>query len=314
MNREPSSRDLVAGIAWALVAGLCWGISFIAGLMLPDFSAIEISAGRYIAYGVFSAAALAVALKTGRAAGVREPALWSRALGLSLLGNVVYFVAVTAAVRYANAPMGSLIIGMLPVAMPLAANLTERTFPWSRLAIPAMLMLAGLSLVHVAESSPTDGVLGAGTNYWLGIALYLIALLAWTVYGIANARFLARRPDLDAGACASLLGVTLLPVAIPVLANAILSDPNVAARHWGAFLAVSVLLGVVASWTALVCWNRVTQLLPPSIAGQLLVFETIAGLGYAYAWKGALPPLMVLAGSAALIAGVTLGVRALARP
>ena len=105
----------------------------------------------------------------------------------------------------------------------------------------------------------------------------------------------------------------LLPVAIPVLAFAVATDPNVAARPWGAFIAVSILLGVVASWTALVCWNRVTQLLPPSIAGQLLVFETIAGLGYAYAWKGALPPLMVVAGSAALIAGVTLGVRAVSR-
>lgn len=313
MKRDPAPRDLAAGIAWALVAGLCWGISFIAGLMLPDFSAIEISAGRYIAYGVFSAAALFIAIKTGRGAGVREPPIWSRALGLSLLGNVVYFVAVTAAVRYANAPMGSLIIGMLPVAMPLAANLTERTFAWSRLAVPAVLMFAGLSLVHVAEKSPTDSVLGAGTNYWLGIALYLAALLAWTFYGIANARFLARRPDLDAGAWASLQGVTLLPIAIPVLAFAIATDPNAAVRAWGSFLAVSILLGVVASWTALVCWNRVTQLLPASIAGQLLVFETIAGLGYAYAWKGALPPLMVVAGSAALVAGVTLGVRAVSR-
>ncbi len=245
---------------------------------------------------------------------MREPALWSRALGLSLLGNVVYFVAVTAAVRYANAPMGSLIIGMLPVAMPLAANLVERTFCLEPARHPGRVDDAGLALVHIAEKSPTDGVLGAGTDYWFGIGLYLTALLAWTCYGIANARFpraphryRRRRLGEPAGR------YTAATDALPVLALAVATDPTAAARAWGSFIAVSILLGVVASWTALVCWNRVTQLLPASIAGQLLVFETIAGLAYAYAWKGAWPPLMVVAGSAALIAGVTLGVRAVSR-
>lgn len=305
-------ENLAVGIAWAVLAGLCWGISFIAGLMLPGFSAVEISAGRYLAYGMFSAIALLFAVRFGRGTGIGEPAVWVSALGFSLLGNVTYFVAITAAVRYANAPIGSLIIGMLPVAMPLAANLAERTFAWSRLAIPAALMMLGLALVHIAESSPNDGVLGTGTDYWFGIALYLTALLAWTLYGIANARFLARRSDIDGGTWASLQGVALLPLALPLLAISVATDAQLSGRAWGPFIAVSILLGVIASWTALVCWNRVTQLLPPSIAGQLLVFETISGLGYAYAWKGSWPPLMVVVGSVSLIAGVTLGVRKLA--
>lgn len=313
MSRQVPPRSLVAGIFWALGAGACWGLSFIAGLILPGFSSVEISAGRYFAYGLFSIAALFAAMKLGRDGGIREPALWLRALVMSLLGNVVYFVALTAAVRYANAPIGSLIIGTLPVVMPLAANLAERTFAWSRLAVPSALMLVGLSLVHVAESSPAAGSLGTGKNYWLGIALYLVALFAWTLYGIVNARFLARRRELDANAWASMQGIALLPVALPVLAYAFATDPVAPARAWPAFVALSAFLGILGSWFAMLCWTRVTQLLPPSIAGQLLVFETIAGLCYAYAWRGTLPPLMVVAGSAALVAGVTLGVRALSR-
>lgn len=314
MSALPASRELVAGIVWALLAGACWGVSFIAGLMLPDFTAGEISAGRYIAYGLFSLAALLIAVLRSGAGRLREPKLWAIALAMSLLGNVVYFTAITAAVRLANAPIGSLIIGLLPIAMPVAANLIETTFPWRKLAVPSALMLAGLTLVHLGEAGPNaNPISGSGADYWLGIALYVAALLAWTSYGIANARFLARRTDLDAGVWASLQGAVLLPLAIPFLASVAGGEPaNVAARSWQAFAAVSILLGVVASWTALVCWNRVTQLLPAAVAGQLLVFETIAGLCYAYAWKASFPPALVVAGAISLIAGVVIGVRAIA--
>ncbi|HVL56557.1 MAG TPA: EamA/RhaT family transporter, partial [Burkholderiaceae bacterium] len=49
---------------------------------------------------------------------------------------------------------------------------------------------------------------------------------------------------------------------------------------------------------------------PTSLAGQLIVFETLAALLYAFALRGAVPSAAALAGIGLLVAGVVLGVRA----
>lgn len=70
-------------------------------------------------------------------------------------------------------------------------------------------------------------------------------------------------------------------------------------------------IGLGASWLGTLCWNRASQLLPTSIAGQLIVFETLAALLYAFLLRGEVPDGGTLAGIALLIAGVVLGIRAL---
>ena len=56
-------------------------------------------------------------------------------------------------------------------------------------------------------------------------------------------------------------------------------------------------------------WNRASRLLPTALVGQLIVFETLAALAYAFIWRGTLPDRQILFGIALLIAGVLLGVR-----
>jgi drug/metabolite transporter (DMT)-like permease len=50
--------------------------------------------------------------------------------------------------------------------------------------------------------------------------------------------------------------------------------------------------------------------LPTSLAGQLIVFETLAALLYAFIWRGAMPGTLVIAGIVLLCIGVMLGMRA----
>ena len=69
-------------------------------------------------------------------------------------------------------------------------------------------------------------------------------------------------------------------------------------------------LGLLASWLGTVLWNKASQLLPTALAGQLIVFETLAALLYTYCWRGAAPGITSIAGIALLIVGVVLGVRA----
>ena len=49
---------------------------------------------------------------------------------------------------------------------------------------------------------------------------------------------------------------------------------------------------------------RSSQRLPPTLSGQLIVFETLAALGYAWALRGRLPDAMTWLGAGLLVAGV----------
>jgi drug/metabolite transporter (DMT)-like permease len=49
--------------------------------------------------------------------------------------------------------------------------------------------------------------------------------------------------------------------------------------------------------------------LPTALAGQLIVFETLAALGYTFWLRGQWPEPVTLAGIALLVAGVMGGVR-----
>lgn len=68
-------------------------------------------------------------------------------------------------------------------------------------------------------------------------------------------------------------------------------------------------IGLFASWLGTLCWNEASQRLPTAIVGQLIVFETLAALAYAFALRGAAPPLVTLAGIALLIFGVIWALR-----
>ena len=70
-----------------------------------------------------------------------------------------------------------------------------------------------------------------------------------------------------------------------------------------------ILLGLAASWLGTLLWNRASHLLPAALVGQLIVFETLAALLYAFLWYGRWPGMAESAGIALLIAGVLGGVR-----
>ena len=47
-------RALFPGVAYGVAAGAVWGAVFIAPILTPGFTALQLSAGRYIAYGVIA--------------------------------------------------------------------------------------------------------------------------------------------------------------------------------------------------------------------------------------------------------------------
>jgi drug/metabolite transporter (DMT)-like permease len=62
------------------------------------------------------------------------------------------------------------------------------------------------------------------------------------------------------------------------------------------------------------CWNQASQRLPTALVGQLIVFETLAALGYAFVLRAAVPPPLTLLGITSLVAGVLWATRVKPQP
>ena len=72
----------------------------------------------------------------------------------------------------------------------------------------------------------------------------------------------------------------------------------------GFFIGLMAAIGLFASWLGTLCWNEASQRLPTALVGQLIVFETLAALAYAFLLRGQMPAPLTLLGIALLVAGV----------
>ncbi len=314
---------MLAGLSAALGAGLLWGLVFLTPLVLHDYPGFMLAVGRYLAFGLL---ALGLAWFDRAALARLERADWIEAAKLALIGNLLYYATLASAIQLAGAPVPTLIIGTLPVVIAVSANLLDRrrgggedSAPWSRLAMPLVLILAGLVVVHRDSAVAPE----AGRAYLSGLAFAVCALACWTWYPIRNSRWLrARGPGLSR-AWATAQGLATLPLALAAglgygLWEALSTDGAGFAWPLGPrplhFVLMCLLLGLTASWLGTLLWNQASQLLPAALLGQLIVFETLAALLYAYVWYQRWPTLPEAAGIALLILGVIGGVRVFRRP
>jgi drug/metabolite transporter (DMT)-like permease len=307
------------------LAGLLWGLVFVTPLWLADYPAAWQSVGRYLAFGL-----LALPLAWWDRARLRQltRADWIEATKLSLVGNLLYYVALSAAIQRAGAPLTALIIGTLPIVISAAANLrsaAHERIAWYRL-VPALVLIAtGLGLVNhselarLAEGNEVAGADGKAT-YALGAMLAVAALVCWTIYPLRNARWLRANPQKSSMTWATAQGLVTLPLAglgaVAVLAWSALDGSGMplplGPRPW-AFVLTCLVLGLLASWLGTWCWNEASQRLPATVSGPLIVFETIAAFAYAFVWRGQAPPLLTALGAALLIGGVVWALRSATR-
>ncbi|RBE91934.1 EamA/RhaT family transporter, partial [Xanthomonas oryzae pv. oryzae] len=73
---------------------------------------------------------------------------------------------------------------------------------------------------------------------------------------------------------------------------------------WAGFWGVSLMLGILASVIGNALWNRASRVLPLTLVGQMIVFETVFALLYGFAWEMRLPTPLELAAIACLLVGV----------
>ena len=314
---------MLFGLLFALAAGLMWGLVFVAPIMLPGYAPALLTVGRYLAFGLI-ALPLALALDR-RALRELQRADWWEAAKLSLVGNFLYYLCLSAAIQRAGAPLPTMIIGTLPVVIAICANHRNRVrdghLPWARLAPSLLLIAAGLACVKRDELATLQAEAGDPRRYAEGALLAIAAVACWTWYPIRNADWLRAHADRSPRAWATAQGLVTLPMAllgVLLLALVCLMAPGTLipadyAFPFGekplAYVGLMAAIGLCSSWLGTLCWNEASQRLPTSLSGQLIVFETLAALAYAFAWNQRTPPPATLAGVLLLIAGVVWALR-----
>ena len=306
------------GTLFALAAGLMWGLVFIGPLLLPEYPAALQSFGRYLAFGLI---ALPLALADRKALARLTRADWLEAGKLALVGNIVYYLFLASAIQRAGAPLPTMIIGTLPVVIAIAANLRgparDGRLPWARMAPSLLLIVAGIGCVNQVEIAALQADPRADlTRYAMGSALALGAVVCWTWYPLRNADWLRAHPDRNPRAWATAQGVATLPLALAGYALygawSAASGQDFALPFGprpALFIGLMAAIGLLASWLGTLCWNEASQRLPTSIVGQLIVFETLSALAYAFILRGRMPQALTLLGIALLVAGVAWALR-----
>lgn len=301
------------GTLFALVAGLVWGLVFIAPVLLPEYPAALLSFARYLAFGL-----IALPLGWLDRTNLRQltAADWKDALKLALVGNVVYYCCLASAIQLAGGPLPTVIIGTLPVVIALCSNRRnarrDGRLPWQRLGPSLLLILAGIGLVNRAELAllTESGQLDLA-NYALGAVLAVFGVACWTWYPLRNADWLRAHPDRNPRTWATAQGLATLPLALIGYAGFWLwnaASGSAFAMPFGpraqAFVGTMFAIGLLASWIGTLCWNEASQRLPTALVGQLIVFETLAALAYALMLRGTAPDPGTLVGVGLLVAGV----------
>lgn len=300
---------MLIGILAGLATGALWGLTFVAPRVVVPFSAFDLSIARYLVFGCVSA--LLMVDSRFRPTGMNRRQLL---IGFTLgaFGYFGYFLSASYAVLMAGAVVPPLITGTAPVLLAVVANLREPTVAWRRLTLPLGLIAAGLVVVNAASLS--EAVPGEADAMVAGIGLSVIALLMWLGYGLVNADAMRAggAPDalrwtglqgLGAGAAALVLSPLLLR------ADMLAVDREAAVRFAGWVLA----MGVFASWIGTFGWVVASRRLPLALSAQLIVAETVFGLGYGLAFEERWPTAAEAAGTVLQLVGVVVAVAIFSR-
>ncbi|MGF6637018.1 DMT family transporter [Paraburkholderia sp. MM6662-R1] len=300
------------GVVYGVMAGALWGMVFLVPRVLPDFSSLLLVAGRYSMYGVVSlAAALPIARSLAKRLS-REDLI--ALVKLALAGNIVYYLLLTAAVHLIGIAPASLIVGVLPVTVTLVGRRDHGAVPLARLAWPLATVMAGIVCINIDVFTVAGAAPVSIATRLLGVACAVGALICWTWFAVENARYLQRHTHFSGNEWSVLWGVVTgalggaLWLVVAVLPSGgpqgELADPR-----WHTFWLLNLALAIGASWLGNGLWNAAAKRLPLTLSGQMIVFETLFALLYAFIYDERLPRPLELAAILLLVAGVWWSVR-----
>jgi drug/metabolite transporter (DMT)-like permease len=195
--------------------------------------------------------------------------------------------------------MTSLIVGLLPVTVTIVGSREHGAVPLTRLAPSLLLSIAGLACIAWQSTQ------AHGSGSLVGLLCAVGALFSWTVYAVQNSRWLARLDHVSSHDWSLLTGVVTGAESLLLAVPGFVLAPGVhAAGEWTRFGATVTGVAICASVLGNAFWNRASRLLPLTMTGQMILFETLFALLYGFVWERRLPAPGELLAVVLLVAGV----------
>ncbi|MFZ5934236.1 DMT family transporter [Pseudomonas sp. HS6-2] len=296
------------GVMYAGGAGALWGMVLMVPELLPEFNPMLLSSVRYAMVGLIS---LLLAVPMARQLRQLTLADGWMLLRLAVVGNLLYFICLVAAIQRLGVAPASLIVGVLPLTITLYGRNDSGAVPIRRLIGPLALIIAGMLCINLQTFAFAPGNIG---DKLMGLLYALAALACWTWYAVQNSRYLKQSGHFDSHQWSVLIGVltglsSLLMVAALAMWQPQELQVEAPMARWWLFWAACLGCAVLGSWLATALWNAASKRLPLTLSGQLIVFETLFALLYAFLWRQAGPSLLEAAAIMLVVGGVLWSMR-----
>lgn len=305
MTTLPIARShhsgLWTGVACGMGAGALWGLVFLAPELVGEFSPLQIAIGRYLSYGLIAAALLAPRWRSIVAHIPRRQ--WWNLMWLAFAGNTLYYIFLANAVQIGGIAMTSLVIGFLPVVVTIVGSREDGAVALRKLAPSLLLCVMGaICIGWQAVAGPSSG---SPAQKLTGLLCAIAALALWSAYAIGNARCLAKLDRVSSHDWSLLTGVVTGAQSLILIPFALaFNKADHSVNAWLLFGAVSVGIAVLASIAGNGLWNRASRLLPLTLVGQMILFETLFALLYGFMWERRLPTWLEIAALVCVVLSV----------
>lgn len=301
----------VLGVFFGMLAGASWGAIFLAPSLVPNFTPLQLSAGRYLIYGLISIILIAPKLKRLMENLGRQE--WFALLWLSLIGNIVYYALVSNAVQLTGVAVTSIIVGFIPVTVAVIGSRDHGAVSIAKL-LPS-LFFGAVGIIGVSWQALNEGDGLFDQSKVIGLACAVGALMSWTAFAVGNARWLNKLPHLSSDEWNLMTGVVtgVLALLLCILAFGTV-ELNHTTSEWLYFAAIAGSLAFVASILGNAFWNRMSRLLPLTMVGQMILFETLFALLYGFIWEQRGPTMIEVISIASVILSVILCMQAHRKP
>lgn len=301
LHRAPVSRSSLTTELGLMAVVVIWGLNFaLIKVPLEVAPPFVVNVLRFtVSVAVLGVLHVSQARQLGRSPfATFEIGGW-RVVGISLLGVTIYQAGFILGVGRVTAGMAALLVASSPVWTALSSHALgiDRLRPLGWVGVA--LGIGGVALVTLGRP---EAHLGGDT---LGVALMLLASLAWGLYTTFS------RPLLDRGA--SPLGLTFWSVLLSFPVLILLALPELAVTPWSRLGAAEwgaiVFSGGLSTGVAYGIWNSAIRAAGPSQTAAFSNLVPFVGLG-----AGALilhEPVRALqvAGGALIVAGVVVARR-----
>lgn len=296
------------GVLCGMIAGALWGMVFVFPELLSAFSALQLSVGRYLAYGAMALVLVLPRIRSLHARLGRSD--YVALLRHALTGNIVYYILLSYGVQYAGVAPTSLIVGLVPLVVTLLGRNDHGAVALRQMAAPLAIVIAGIVCINLdafGHAKPEATALSIA----IGVLGATGALLCWSWYALDNARYLKGNPRFSSAEWSALYGLATGVVALLLAPFAFLGDagPSGQQQDWTLFWTCNAALALGASVVGNHFWNMASRRVPVTLTGQLILFETLFALLYGFIYRGSGPRLLEAAAIVLLVLGVAWSVR-----